>query len=107
MARNSHREQILKDAWIGDAVLCLYTREKILREDGRIDGAKAERMSSNQFLSILAEPSEAEAEIGRVYASGGLAPAFQWIEQHLVPLFERQEAKREKPKHVLPRRTEA
>ena len=90
----SNREQLLRDAWIGDAVLCLYARSKILREDGRLDGDKYVRMTSNQFLSTLGEPSGIEAEIGRVYARSGLDAAFEWMEQHIVPLFERQEAKR-------------
>jgi len=97
MARNAKREQILKDAWIGDAVLCLYARRKILHEDGATDGPKEERMTSNQFLSGWAEPSETEAEIGRVYEREGLEAAFQWIEARLMPMFEGQEAKRARP----------
>jgi hypothetical protein len=94
MARKANREQVLKDAWIGDAVLSLYVRKKILREDGAIDGPKAERMTSNQFLSALGEPSEVEAELGRVYEHNGLDAAFVWIESRLLPTFDRQEAKR-------------
>jgi hypothetical protein len=96
MAKNARREQILKDAWIGDAVLCLYARRKILREDGATDGPKEERMTSNQFLSGWAEPSETEAEIGRIFEQEGLEAAFQWIEARLMPMFNRQEAKRVK-----------
>lgn len=96
MARRANRDQILKEAWIGDAVLCLYARERILREDGRMDGAKAARMTSNQFLSALAEPSEVEAALGRVYAEQGLEAAFQWIEEKLMPLFGKQEQRRQK-----------
>ena len=94
MSKNANRERIMKDAWIGDAVLCLYARLKILREDGATDGPKEERMTSNQFLSGWAEPSETEAEIGRIYAQEGLEPAFQWIEARLMPSFARQEEKR-------------
>ncbi len=96
MAKRTNREQILKDAWIGDAVLCLYARLKILREDGSTDGPKEERMTSNQFLSGWAEPSETEAEIGRIYSQEGLHPAFQWIEARLMPMFARQEEKRDR-----------
>jgi dsRNA-specific ribonuclease len=88
------RAQILKEAWIGDAVLSLYVREKILQEDGRLDGEKAARMTSNQFLAGFGEPSEVEAELGRVYEQGGLESAFRWIEERLLPLFERQEQNR-------------
>jgi dsRNA-specific ribonuclease len=102
MPKNTKREQILKDAWIGDAVLCLYARLKILREDNVTDGPKEMRMTSNQFLSGWAEPSETEAEIGRIYESEGLEPAFQWIEARLMPMFDRQEAKRLKQVGRLP-----
>jgi hypothetical protein len=94
MSRKANREQILKDAWIGDAVLCLYARRRILAEDGITDGVKAERMTSNQFLSAIGEPSEVEAQIGRAYESEGLAGAWRWIEERLMPIFEQQEAKR-------------
>lgn len=94
MARKANREQVLKDAWIGDAVLSLYARRKILREDGITDGPKAERMTSNQFLSALGEPSEVEAELGRTFERGGLDAAYQWIDSRLIPVFERQEARR-------------
>jgi hypothetical protein len=103
MAKSAKREQILKDAWIGDAVLCLYARRKILREDGITDGPKEERMTSNQFLSGWAEPSETEAEIGRIYEREGLEAAFEWIEARLMPVFTRQEAKRTKPYVKLPK----
>lgn len=88
------RHQILKDAWIGDAVLTLYVREKILREDGEIDGEKSIRMTSNQFLTAIGEASEVEAEIGRVYEKNGLDAAFEWIGAHILPTFERQEENR-------------
>ena len=75
-------------------MLCLYAREKILREGGKLDAEKFARMTSNQFLSALREPTEAEAELGRVYESEGLQAAYSWIEQKLMPIFERQEANR-------------
>ena len=93
-ARKANRERVLKEAWTGDAVLCLYARRKVLREDGRIDAPKAERMTSNQFLTVFGEPSEVEAEIGRIYEREGLEAAFAWIEGHMMPVYERQAAKR-------------
>ena len=93
--KQTRRDQLLRDqAWIGDAVLALYARLKILREDGTLDGEKAVRMSSNQFLAALGEPTAVEAGIGRVFARGGLDAAFAHIESTLVPLFTRQEQKR-------------
>lgn len=75
MAFNERRRQILEEAWIGDAVLCLYCRDLILKRDGVVDGDKFTRMTSNQFLSTFGEPSHVEAEIGRVYEREGLAGA--------------------------------
>jgi hypothetical protein len=83
------REEVLKEAWIGDAVLCLYAREKILREDRCLDGEKYMRMTSNRFLACIGEPSEVEAGIGRVFERGGLKAAYLHIEQQVIPLFER------------------
>ena len=94
MDSSLRRRKILEQAWIGDAVLSLYARSRILRGDGAVDSAKLERMTSNRFLATLREPSEVEAELGRVYESGGLDTAFSWIEQKLMPLFDRQEEKR-------------
>ena len=87
---------IAQAAWIGDAVLSLYARMKILREDGRLDGEKCVRMTSNQFLSAIGEPTRVEAEIGLVYEQAGLHAAFAFIEEHLIPVFERQEEKRQR-----------
>jgi hypothetical protein len=89
-------EPLVNQAWIGDAVLALYARLKILREDGRVDGEKCQRLTSNQFLGSFGEPTKVEAEVGRVCVRDGLEAAFHWIEQHLLPLFERREANRTK-----------
>lgn len=96
MGKSADRQQTLKEAWIGDAVLSLFVREKILREDGKLDGEKCVRMTSNHFLASFGEPSEVEAELGRVYALNGLQTAFAWIEARLLPKFELQEQKRRK-----------
>jgi hypothetical protein len=94
MNASEKRQRILEEAWVGDAVLSLYSRRRILRETGVVDAARFERMTSNHFLATKGEPSEVEAEIGRLYENEGLESAFAWIEQHLMPLFERQEQKR-------------
>ncbi len=90
------REEILKEAWIGDAVLSLYARRLILAECGAVNSAEFELMTSNQFLSGLAEPSSVEAEIGRAYAAGGIEAGFRWIETNLMPLYRRQQEKRQR-----------
>jgi hypothetical protein len=86
----------VEDAWIGDAVLTLYARLKILREDGRVDGEKCKRLTSNQFLGAVGEPTRVEGRIGRTYQREGLEAAFGWIDHNLLPLFERQEENRKK-----------
>ncbi len=90
----TRRRKILEEAWLGDAVLSLYSRGRILRENGRVDAERFERMTSNRFLATVGEPSEVEAELGRLFEAEGLAAAFAWIESRLMPHFERQEARR-------------
>lgn len=87
------RRKVLEQAWIGDAVLALYARERILREDRAIDAEKLRRMTSNRFLAVIGEPSEVEAEIGRAYEREGLTGAFALIEERLMPLFTKTEAR--------------
>jgi hypothetical protein len=75
------RRKILEEAWTGDAVLCLYARQVILRATGAVDGELLQSMTSNRFLTRFGEASEVEAQIGRVYEREGLDAAFAWIEQ--------------------------
>jgi hypothetical protein len=81
------RRRILEEAWIGDAVLCLYARRSILKAVGAVDGERLCEMTSNRFLARFGEPSEVEAEIGRVYESEGLEAAFAWIENRMGAAF--------------------
>jgi len=76
-----------EEAWVGDAVLALYVREWILREKGEMDGEMFVRFTSNDFLKSKGNPTSVEAEIGRVYEQSGLQAGFDWIEEHLYPLF--------------------
>lgn len=91
MQAKDRQKEILEQAWIGDAVLALYARRRILREGLGIDNAKAIRMTSNRFLQITGEASMVEARIGRIYEEKGEAAAFAWIEETLLPVFEKQE----------------
>ena len=93
---DADRKKILEDAWIGDAILCLFARMRILRGDGQKDQERFIRMTSNQFLAVVGEPSEVEAKIGRTYEREGLEAAFQWIDRELMPVFEKQEENRRK-----------
>ena len=98
---SQRRRRILEEAWIGDAVLALYCRSRILARDGALDGDKFTRMTSNQFLTTFGVPEEVEAEVGRVYADEGLQAAFEWIEKSLMPKFDKREARRN-PSRKLP-----
>ena len=94
MDATARRRKILEEAWIGDAVLCLYARRRILRERGAVDGETFERMTANRFLACFGDPSEVEAELGRLFEAEGLDAAFAHIESKLMPLFVRQEERR-------------
>ena len=91
VSKQQTRAKELENAWIGDAVLALWARLKILKEDGKLDGEKSTRMTSNRFLSALGAPTRMEAEIGVVFLQQGLEGAFRYIDLHLLPVFERQE----------------
>lgn len=90
------KQRLQAEAWIGDAVLCLWARLHILHADGAVDGPKCTRLTSNQFLAAIGEPTAVEAELGRIYQRDGAAAAFAWIEQTIAPLFARQEENRRK-----------
>ncbi len=81
MTSAERRRRILEEAWIGDAVLCLYARRAILRAAGAVEGELLQRMTSNRFLTRFGEASEVEAEIGRIYEREGIEAAFAWIER--------------------------
>ena len=86
-------ERTLREAWVGDAVLGLWARSRILRE-GELDSEKFVRMTSNRFLSTMGDATEVEAEVGRIYEGAGLAAAFEWMDRNLWSRFEKQEVNR-------------
>lgn len=80
-------------AWIGDAILALFAREWILKQKGIEPGSRIEvftKMTSNRFLACLGEPTLVEAKIGRAYESEGLDGAYRYIEDEILPVFEKQ-----------------
>ncbi|MDZ7638708.1 MAG: ribonuclease III domain-containing protein [Bryobacterales bacterium] len=87
-------ERLQREAWIGDAVLTLFARTRILATENRVDAELAAAMTSNQFLSAFGDPTSAEAELGRVYEEYGLTYAFDWIDAQWMPLFRRQRERR-------------
>lgn len=86
-----------EEAWVGDAVLALFARRWILAQPGIAPGERIAvftRMTSNQFLCSLGEPTAVEAAIGRIYEAEGLEAAFAHIETAIFPLFQKQEKRR-------------
>ncbi len=83
------REQEL--AWIGDTILDLYARTWILKERGTVCGETLRRMTCNQFLACVGNPTSVEAKIGTIYREDGMEAAFSWIQAQLLPIFEKQE----------------
>jgi len=100
MPSKQRQREVLELAWIGDAVLALYARRRILAEGSGIDNAKAIRMTCNRFLLIKGEASSVEARIGRLFEEAGLEAAFSWIEAELMPLHEKQERRISPPPHI-------
>jgi len=86
------REQEL--AWIGDTILDLYARTWILKERGTVCGETLRRMTCNQFLACVGNPTSVEAKIGTIYREDGMEAAFSWIQAQLLPIFEKQERNR-------------
>ena len=79
-----------EDAWVGDAVLALFARQYVLRERRAMDGEWFTRLTSNDFLSAFGKPTRVEASIGKIYQEHGLQAAFDWMDAHLIPLFQKQ-----------------
>lgn len=83
----------LKDlAWIGDAVLALYAREWLLQQPDHPLFTRQQlfiRLTSNQFLVSIGEPTRVEAGIGMVYQEKGIEAAFAHIEKQIRPVFEK------------------
>ena len=88
--------RLREEAWVGDAILALFVREWILREEEAIDGQMFVRFTSNDFLRGLGNPTKVEAEIGVIYKEQGLEAACQHIEDKLLPMFVQQERVRQK-----------
>lgn len=90
----------LKDlAWVGDAVLALYAREWLLEQPRHPLFSRQElflRLTKNDFLLAIGEPTKVEAEIGIIYKRDGLQAAFAHIESTLQPLFRKHLAKAER-----------
>ncbi len=86
-------ETLRQDAWLGDAVLELYARKRVLEDTAHRDLARKVSFVRNSFLNLVGQPTRVEAEIGKRYREHGLDAAVAWIAETLQPLFLPQEAK--------------
>ena len=84
-----------EEAWVGDAVLALFMRRLILKEQGKMDGEMFVRCTSNDFLRNVGNATSVEALIGRIYEEQGLEAAFEWMDFELIPVFRQQEKNHE------------
>lgn len=94
MSKSDDLKQLQEDAWLGDAVLEVYARQRVLRERGGIDEEMRKNLTRNSFLNCISQPTVVEAHIGRSFIAGGMDAACAWIAQHLEPVFAKQEANR-------------
>jgi hypothetical protein len=74
-------------AWIGDAALALVAREWILETRGMLDGDLHRRLTSNDFLRCFGHPTKVEADLGRLFRSGGLDAVRQRFRGAFLPKF--------------------
>ena len=99
MNKREELARLREDAWLGDAVLSLYARGYLLKQELVDNATRTEayhNMTCNQFLACLGEPTAVEAQIGRIYKQEGLTAAFQWLEEQIKPLYEKQESNRQR-----------
>lgn len=94
MAAKHQKRKEQEDAWIGDSVLELFARTWILKNHGTLSGEMVKRMTCNQFLANIGNPTAVEASIGTIYETEGMDAAFAYIEKEILPLFVKQEKRR-------------
>ncbi len=83
-----------EEAWLGDAVLCLFARQYVLRTAGAMDHGEFAALTSNSFLRAFGPPTRVESRIGQVYQKQGLDAAFSFIEKEFLPLYLKQRKNR-------------
>ena len=83
-----------EEAWLGDAVLCLYARQYVLRTTGTMDQGEFAALTSNSFLRAFGPPTRVESRIGQVYLKQGLDAAFAFIGKEFLPLYLKQQKNR-------------
>lgn len=50
-----------------------------------MDGPTLTKMTCNDFLATIGNPTKVEAAIGIVYENEGLQAAFDWIDHEIMP----------------------
>ena len=84
-------------AWLGDAVLGLYARMVILEKKSDAFEKyteKFQKITSNDFLLRLGQPTEVEAKIGKIYKEDGIDKACDWLDKHLLPFVQKEYGKK-------------
>lgn len=79
--------ELQEKAWVGDSVLGLFAREWLLKETGRIESDEYIQMTCNRFLSTMGQPTKMEAKIGHIYETDGLAAAYSFMQDELIPQY--------------------
>ena len=74
-------------AWLGDAALALVAREWILEEGNGLNGEAHQRVTSNHFLRAFGHPTLVEAELGKLYKSGGVDAVRKRFREEFVPKY--------------------
>lgn len=94
----SDLDALREEAWVGDSVLSLFAREWILQNKvpPLLRSDEFRKMTCNQFLSGVGQPTKVEAKIGRIYREQGLLAAFEYIESNILPLYLKQSIKQER-----------
>ena len=83
-------ERVRGYAWVGDAMLALFMRAKILEKCGQIDTQRFVSVTSNQFLSSFGSPTRVEAQIGILREREGEAAAMSYSEREIWPRAQKQ-----------------
>ena len=73
------------EAWLGDAVLALLTRDWLIKTLDSTDGDLQGLITSNHFLSRFGPPTAVEAALGRLWRDHGYAAAEAEFRQKFLP----------------------
>jgi dsRNA-specific ribonuclease len=92
--RDQAAAQLQAEAWVGDAALELVARRWILQQHGKVDGEQLRQLTENSFLACFGPPTAVEAQIGRLFSSGGIQAVETYFADTILPTFQRQQRRR-------------